>query len=293
MTLWQEVARDIGAATGEAFIVRAQRRVGGGCIHNALVLEDDRRQFFVKHNSVSRRAMFEAEAEGLQALESNNSLRVPHVIAVGHSADDAYIVLEYLDLGHSSERPDLLGIGLATLHRQTGDQYGWAHDNFIGSTPQHNAFNRDWAAFWRDTRLAAQYHLAETNGYRGRLMSQGEKLLADLPVFFRDYRPQASLVHGDLWSGNYAYDTSGRPVIFDPAVYYGDRETDIAMTELFGGFPASFYAAYRDAWPLDAGYRVRRGLYNLYHVLNHLNLFGGGYGAQAERMTATLLSEIA
>ena len=137
-----------------------------------------------------------------------------------------------------------------------------------------------------------QLDLAERRGAAARLLSQGERLLLDLPVLFDSYQPVASLLHGDLWSGNYAYLPSGEPTLFDPAVYYGDREADLAMTELFGGFGADFYAAYNNAWPLDSGYRTRKTLYNLYHILNHFNMFGGGYLGQAQRMMDSLLSEL-
>ena len=146
--------------------------------------------------------------------------------------------------------------------------------------------------FYRRERLGFQLALAAQHGYRGQLQALGEQLLALLPAFFSTYRPVASLLHGDLWGGNHAATADGEPVIFDPAVYYGDREADLAMTELFGGFGEGFYRAYRVAWPLDPGYPVRKHLYNLYHVLNHLNLFGGGYATQAERLMRGLLAEV-
>ncbi len=168
-------------------------------------------------------------------------------------------------------------------------QFGFPCDNFIGTTPQPNAWTDDWITFWRDQRLGFQLQLAAKNGHGGQLQRLGEKLLDVLPAFFDGYTPQPSLLHGDLWGGNHAYLTDGTPTIFDPAAYYGDRECDLAMTELFGGYPADFYAAYRAAWPLDAGYAGRRDLYNLYHILNHANLFGGGYVRQAEQMMRVLL----
>jgi fructosamine-3-kinase len=177
------------------------------------------------------------------------------------------------------------------MHRCESGRFGWHRDNTIGSTPQINDPSDDWITFYRDHRLGFQYQLAADHGY-GELMPSGQQLMDCLDQFFADYKPRASLLHGDLWSGNYAIDQNGQPVIFDPAVYYGDREADLAMTELFGGFSARFYAAYNDAYPLDAGYKVRKNLYNLYHILNHLNLFGGGYLGQAERMTRQLLSEV-
>ena len=173
----------------------------------------------------------------------------------------------------------------------TAKTHGWHRDNTIGTTPQDNARTGDWAGFFRDRRIAPQLALAARNGHGGRLQRDGEKLLAQIPALLGSRAPAASLLHGDLWSGNAARLASGEPVIFDPAVYFGDREADLAMTELFGGFGADFYAAYAEAWPPAAGYPARRTLYNLYHVLNHLNLFGGGYRAQAEAMIGKMLAQ--
>ena len=184
------------------------------------------------------------------------------------------------------------GQALATLHRIGGAAFGWNCDNFIGSTPQTNRPCATWPEFFARERLLPQLVRARHQGHGGRWIEAGERLAGCLHVFFADYRPQPSLVHGDLWHGNAGVDASGRLVLFDPAVYLGDRETDLAMSELFGGFPAGFHAAYREAWPLAAGHAQRKTLYNLYHVLNHLNLFGGSYREQAERMIGTLLAEL-
>ncbi len=203
----------------------------------------------------------------------------------------AFLALEWLDF-EGGGRDAELGRALAELHRVTGREFGWHRDNTIGTTPQRNATADDWATFFRDRRIAPQLAFAADNGYRGRLQSDGERLLAAIPGLLAGHAPPPSLLHGDLWSGNAARLATGEPVIFDPAVYYGDREADLAMTELFGGFGADFHAAYREAWPIDAGYSLRRTLYNLYHVLNHLNLFGGGYLGQAEAMIRRLLAEV-
>jgi protein-ribulosamine 3-kinase len=202
----------------------------------------------------------------------------------------AWLVLEYLPLGSRGSGADL-GRRLAAMHRHTAPSYGWTRDNTIGSTPQDNTRMDDWIGFFRERRLRPQYDLAARHGAPCRVMDKGERLMAGLAGLFGGHRPAASLLHGDLWGGNHGY-SAGEPVIFDPAVYYGDREADLAMTELFGGYPADFYAAYREAWPLDPGYALRKTLYNLYHVLNHYNLFGGGYLGQAEHMTERLLAEL-
>ncbi len=293
MTLVSELARRIAAATGRAFTPASHQGVGGGCINQALVLESSEQRYFVKTNTADRLAMFEAEAEGLREIAATHTVRVPAPVCSGVAANQAFLALEYLPLrGADAQAQETLGRQLAQMHRATAPRFGWKRDNTIGSTPQPNAPAGDWVAFWRAQRLGFQLGLAADNGYGGSLQHDGEQLLDRLPAFFRDYQPVASLLHGDLWGGNAAATDTGAPVIFDPAVYYGDREADLAMTELFGGFGARFHAAYREAWPLDAGYRARKNLYNLYHVLNHLNLFGGGYRAQAQQMIERLLAEI-
>jgi fructosamine-3-kinase len=239
-------------------------------------------------------SMLESEADGLHALAAAQAIRVPQVAAQTACEDIAILVLEWMDI--TGERKGAaLGRALAALHRARpqcgpgGERFGWAHDNWIGGTPQHNHWTDDWCAFFREQRLAPQLALAARNGFGGKLQRDGERLRAALSSILKSHDPQPSLLHGDLWSGNAATLASGEGAIFDPAVYVGDREADIAMTALFGGFDADFYDAYCDAWPLEAGYEVRRDIYNLYHVLNHLNLFGSGYLSQAEGMLARLL----
>lgn len=162
----------------------------------------------------------------------------------------------------------------------------------MAAPPQINTWTRDWLGFWRVHRLEFQLQLAASHGHAGKLQRLGEELLSRLEVFFPGHTPQPSLLHGDLWGGNAAFTDAGEAVVLDPAVYYGDREADLAMTELFGGFGEDFYAAYREVWPLDPGYATRKTLYNLYHILNHANLFGGGYASQAELMMLRLLAEV-
>jgi len=235
--------------------------------------------------------MFEAEAQGLREIAATGTVRVPRPVCTGSDHSQAWIVLEYLSLGSATRGAmGRLGEQLAALHRNTSTYCGWTRDNTIGSTPQVNTPTPDWIEFWRRHRLGFQLDLAARNGYGGALQRDGAELIERLPEFFAGYRPAASLLHGDLWGGNASAGADGAPVIFDPAVYYGDREADLAMTELFGGFPRDFYDGYAATWPLDPGYRRRRDLYNLYHVLNHLNLFGGGYRAQAQGMIRALLA---
>ncbi|MFV1997497.1 MAG: fructosamine kinase family protein [Acidiferrobacterales bacterium] len=290
MTDWSQICRHISEVTGESFKHTDRQSIGGGSINSTYLLRDEGRAYFVKLNSVSLLDMFEAEADGLNELLSTNVIRVPRPICVGTHGGEAYIVMENIPLGGKGSGPKL-GEQLASMHRKSWDKFGWYRDNTIGSTPQSNAPSSSWTEFYREHRLRFQLDLAARNG-GSQLLDQGEHLLENIENFFANYQPVSSLLHGDLWSGNYSYDDKGNPVIFDPAVYYGDREADIAMTELFGGFPSDFYNAYNAAWPMDAGYEVRKTLYNLYHVINHFNLFGGGYLSQANHMISRLLSEI-
>lgn len=293
MSIWPDIAEHIAATTGQPFIADGQHAVGGGCINAATVVRGGDQRYFVKSNDAAKLDMFTAEAAGLNELAQAQAIRVPAPICWGTSGEQAYLVLEYVEQGQPrSESMTWLGQELAQLHRRPNEHYGWHRDNTIGATLQVNTPSNDWIDFWQRHRLGFQLELAKRNGHGGKLQRQGERLVSDLGAFFRASTPAASLLHGDLWSGNYTFDEHGHPVIFDPAVYYGDRETDLAMTELFGGFPSRFYDAYREAYPLEAGYAIRKTLYNLYHVLNHLNLFGGGYLSQAERMIDMLLAEV-
>jgi protein-ribulosamine 3-kinase len=286
-----ELAAAIGRATGEAFVPKATRAVSGGDISEAFTLGDGVRTFFVKVQPAARLAMFEAEAAGLAELAAANAVRVPQVICHGVADGRAYLVLEYLPLRPHGDAAQL-GRQLAQQHRADAARFGGARDNWIGGTPQPNVWTDDWIEFWRVHRLGFQLKLAAQNGCGGALQRDGEALMARLEAFFAAYRPQPSLLHGDLWGGNHGFLDDGTPVIFDPAAYCGDRECDLAMSELFGGFAPAFHAAYREAWPPDPGYPVRRTLYNLYHILNHANMFGGGYAAQAQRMASQLLAEL-
>jgi protein-ribulosamine 3-kinase len=285
------ISAALAAALGEPFHAQAAHGVGGGCIHRALVVEDRGRRFFVKLNELRAAPMFEAEADGLRALAATGAIRVPDVVTCGAAGGEAFLVLEYVDLsGRGDSRA--LGRALARLHRSVGPHFGWPWDNYIGATPQLNGMEDEWPAFYARRRLQPQLQRARSKGCSTRLYDDGMTLSELAGRFFADYRPAPSLLHGDLWGGNAAFLADGTPVIFDPAVYWGDREADLAMTELFGGFGSAFYAAYREAWPLAPGYGIRKELYNLYHILNHFNLFGGGYGDQAQRMVGRLLAQL-
>lgn len=269
--------------------------LGGGSISRAFVLESRRDKIFVKVNAAERVEMFAAEADGLTALAACPTLCVPRVIGYGSQDEHAYLILEHLDLLPLRHAADSAAAGraLAALHGMSGSAFGWQRDNFIGSTPQYNTQHATWAAFFNSQRLQPQLTLAKQRGATTRLLERGLQLAERLDELFADHRPAASLLHGDLWYGNAAVDSKRRLVLFDPAVYFGDREADLAMCELFGGFSDEFFAAYRQALPLPSGYARRKTLYQLYHVLNHFNLFAGGYHGQAERMIDKLLADVA
>ncbi|MBU6353508.1 MAG: fructosamine kinase family protein [Cyanobacteria bacterium REEB498] len=279
--------------------LQGQRPVGGGCIHRAWELQlADGRRLFAKTNRAALLPVLEAEADGLAALhQAAAELRIPQPLAVGEAAGEAVLVLEWLELapgqggGGSHERAWWqLGAQLAALHRaslnQPGQGFGWGRHNFIGSAPQPNGWMTRWADFFQQRRLAPQLQWAAASGHP---MPGADTLLERLPTWLGAHRPEPCLVHGDLWSGNAALLQGGGGAVFDPAVYRGDREVDLAMAQLFGGFPASFFAGYDATWPLPAGHRQRVELYNLYHQLNHANLFGGGYWRQAQASISHLL----
>jgi protein-ribulosamine 3-kinase len=224
-------------------------------------------QGFLKTKDPGWTDAFAAEADGLEALRPH--IRVPRVLDRGVKNGKAFILLERFDLVRKGDFA-AMGRALANLHRQTGPRFGWSRDNYIGLAPQVNAWRGAWADFFRECRLKPQLE-------RARLELRWERI----DELLKGHSPAPSLLHGDLWTGNAGFTAEG-PVVFDPAVYYGDRETDVAMTELFGGFPREFYEAYDDVLPLDPGYEERKHLYNLYHLLNHLNLFGGGYLEQVK-----------
>lgn len=272
--------------------------VGGGCIHCAWCLRlDGGERLFAKTNQATALAMFEAEATGLRALArwAEPPLRVPEPLAVGQAGPLAVLVLPWLELdgaaGQGSNGWRALGAALAQLHRSScggkSRGYGFEADNFIGSAPQANAWHADWATFFAACRLGPQFQRAAA---AGRPLAGAERLLAELPVRLGSHSCQPVLVHGDLWSGNASLLAGGGGALFDPASHWADREVDLAMARLFGGFPTSFFGGYGESWPLPPGAERRMPLYNLYHLLNHANLFGGGYWSQSQAALNALLA---
>lgn len=292
MNLWDSISENISIATGKSFVVVSKQSIGGGCINEAYkITGKNGKSWFVKLNQKDGLAMFKAEQKGLQEMVNTKTIRVPNPVCAGVAEKNAYLVMEYIELTSSSTDSVKLGQQLAAMHQVTRDQFGWDIENTIGSTSQINIFESSWVEFWQKRRLGFQLTLAARKGCGSHLQRKGEQLMDSLSVFFSDYQPRASLLHGDLWGGNCSGDSAGNPVIYDPAVYYGDHEADLAMTELFGGFGQTFFSAYAEVLPIDPGYPVRKILYNLYHILNHFNIFGGGYAMQAESMIDRLLSE--
>jgi fructosamine-3-kinase len=265
------------------------RPVGGGDISEAWQVRTEDSPVFLKTGPAGSYDMFLAEAEGLRELERAGAVRVPRVLGCVSSGQEAILALEWIsfEIGDSNTE-HLLGQRLAAQHAVTAERFGWHRDNTIGATPQPNPWSDDWVKFFGKHRLGYQLDLAARNGYTGELQADGKTLIDNLGYFFSDYWPEASLLHGDLWGGNWAA-SGGEPVIFDPAVYYGDRESDIAMTRLFGGFGHAFYEAYESTWPMSPGSSERVRLYQLYHVLNHLNLFGTGYLVRAQQLIRSLI----
>jgi fructosamine-3-kinase len=232
--------------------------------------------------------MFAAEALGLQQMSATQTITVPQPICWGTADNSSYIVLQWLDLGGANNQIwTAMGHQLAAMHRRgINKNFGWSRNNTIGSTPQINTWHDNWADFFAEQRIGYQLKLAQR---RGGSFPETQRVVEAVRERLGTWQPQASLLHGDLWSGNAAISRDGIPIIFDPATYYGDRETDLAMTELFGGFPTAFYNGYNQAWELDRGYQRRKSIYNLYHVLNHFNLFGGGYANQAQKIIQQLI----
>jgi len=278
----------IAERTGTAARITGGRAAGGGCIHNAEVVElDDGRRFFVKSNPDVAPGTFEREAEGLAALAEAGVLRVPRPLGSGESDDGtAFLVMEAIASGpRTAGFSEVFGRRLAQLHRARprhrgpgGEAFGFDRDNYLGATPQPNPWTADWCEFWRRHRLGHQLELARRNGLSDRTLDDlGDRLLDRLEDWLSEPDEPAGLLHGDLWGGNYMVGEDGAPVLVDPAVYCGRREAELAMTRLFGGFDGRFYAAYEEAWPLAPGSEERLAIYELYHLLNHLNLFGRSY----------------
>lgn len=280
----KQVEQSLSEKLGEDVKVLSSGTLGGGCINNASKLETTKGNFFLKWNSDSEKNMFLREAESLQELRiaAKSELVVPEVFAAKEIDETpGFLVLEMLDSDSpSSDTDEILGRGLATIHLHAAEKFGFHNNNYCGSTLQDNSWKKSWVEFFRDNRLRFLLNLIQQE--RPLSSSQTkvyDKLLEKIPVLIPD-DSEPVLIHGDLWSGNYML-TSNGPALIDPASYYANREMEMGIMTMFGGFSQQFYSAYNEVNPLPAEWRDRNRLYQLYHVLNHYYLFGGGYGQQA------------
>jgi len=294
---WSQFSEDLNQILSQKDLpslhILSAHKIEGGDSHLSYQLHTAEKNYFLKLSPAQNLIMLEAEIHNLTAIEHSQTISCPKAIATGISQNHAWLLLEFIPLsnhGNDFQR----GRDIAFMHHQLNrdtSPFGWSENNFIGRNLQQNQWHMNWVDFYGQQRLKPQLELAQLRDASVDLYRLGMELIDCLPYWFQDYQPKASLLHGDLWAGNSAFDPTGVPVIYDPASYYGDRETDIAMTELFGGFSPEFYEGYTDLFPLDKGYQSRKPLYNLYHILNHFNLFGGHYEAQAMQIIQSLLHQ--
>lgn len=293
-SLRQAIEQLIWGVTGEPVSVTHSDAVGGGCISQACsVTLVDGRQFFVKSNPNPLPGLFDTEGKGLTTLGDANVIRVPHVLGARSAVGDvpAFIVMELISAGQPGPTFSLMfGMQLARLHQATQqERFGLDEDNYLGSTRQSNRWMDDWCSFWREHRLGYLLRMAREQGVSDPTLDQlGDRLMNRLEDYLQEPNEPACLLHGDLWGGNYLVSDNGEPVLIDPAIYYGRREADLAMTMLFGGFDADFYSAYEEIWPLSTGSDKRLEIYKLYHLLNHLILFGQSYYGQCVSILRSL-----
>ncbi|WP_319558380.1 fructosamine kinase family protein [Thiomicrorhabdus sp.] len=290
---WQDFAHTLNDHLDHPLQISSVHPVSGGDIHQAYQLHTDRGNFFLKMNRRECLPLFETEQHNLNAIRKSLSIQAPEPLACGSYESKSWLLMEYLQLNHRGDDRQR-GKDIALMHHQIDrdsqtQPFGWFEDNFIGNNHQHNRWHSNWIGFYGSQRLAPQLELASLRGASPQLYEEGYRLIQNLDLWFEDYQPESSLLHGDLWGGNSAFTQDGDPVIYDPASYYGDRETDLAMTELFGGFSNDFYQGYNEVFPIDKGYQNRKPLYNLYHILNHYNLFGGHYQTQSLQTIRQLL----
>lgn len=263
------------------------RSIGGGSINSAFKIYTDAGSWFLKYNSAQAHPqMFESEYDGLKLMGETQSIRIPKPLYYYEGNQYSCILMEWIEQKiRSSDFWTLFAQKLAQMHQTTSDYFGLDFDNYMGSLPQKNTKHADFISFFIQERLEPQIKLARDNGYINRNhIQQSEKLYAELPSIFPEEKP--SLVHGDLWSGNFMNDEKGNPVVMDPATYYGHREVDIAMTTMFGGFSSAFYKQYHNFYPMELGWEGRLDFYKLYPILIHVNLFGYSYVSSFEQIVS-------
>ncbi|MEZ8026124.1 hypothetical protein A1OW_03230 [Enterovibrio norvegicus] len=284
--MWHSLSVQLSLTLGQQFEVDEKTPIDGGDINECYAISSGNIRFFVKVNSRESLAIYEAEAESLRHLANSGAVSVPQVIYIGVIKEKAVLVLDYIPMKPLNEESAyLLGREMAHLH-QWGDQleYGFDIDNFVGTTEQRNNWHRKWANFFADHRIGLLLKLAEE---RGMSFGDVESIVESIKERLTGHQPKPSLLHGDLWTGNASMSIHG-PIVYDPACYWGDREVDIATTQLFSGFPERFYEGYAEVWPLDEEFESRKDIYNLYHMLNHCLLFGGHYLEETEALITKL-----
>lgn len=273
--MWHFISEQISECIQQDFICDDIREVNAGDSHKAYKISDGKQRFFVKTNEKVHRPNFEAEAEGLEHFSNTHLFKVPKVICSGVVSDHSFLVLEHIAMTRGNEQGWFhYGQALAELHKtHTQNMYGWQEDNFVGLTLQSNLWQKKWSCFFAEQRIGFMLQLLSEKGY---ISINIDDVVDAIKSLLSGHNPTASMLHGDLWQGNTGFHNN-QPVLYDPALYFGDRETDLAMTELFNRFPESFYQGYEDVWPLETDYQYRKPIYQLYHVLNHALLFGGHY----------------
>lgn len=273
--MWHFISEQISECIQQDFICDDIREVKAGESHKAYKISDGKQRFFVKTNEKIHRPNFEAEAEGLKHFSNTHLFKVPKIICTGVVSDHSFLVLEHIAMTQGNEQSWFhFGQKLAELHKtHTQERYGWQQDNFVGLTPQPNLWQKKWGYFFAEQRIGFMLQLLTEKGH---ISVNIDAVVEAIKHLLLGHKPTASMLHGDLWQGNTGF-FNHQPVLFDPALYFGDRETDLAMSELFSRFPESFYQGYEDVWPLKADYQYRKPVYQLYHVLNHALLFGGHY----------------
>ncbi|MCW8090630.1 fructosamine kinase family protein [Alteromonas sp. ASW11-130] len=292
--MWHFISEHISEQTQNDFVVQSFHRVAGGDTHDCYIVKDDTHRYFVKTSTALTIDAFSREAEGLSAIRGTNTLACPRVICTGEVTTNevpvAYLVLQHIKFQSGSfDQWSTLGEQLATMHQSTTaiEQFGWPHPNYLGATLQQNTQTESWAHFFAEHRIGAMLEKLARKDVR---IINPDHFVERVLIFLSDHKPTPSLVHGDLWSGNVGFCKHG-PVVFDPAVYVGDAETDIAMTELFGRFKINFYNAYYQRLPTQPGYEARKQIYQLYHLLNHALLFGGDYVSSSQSIIQQFLHQ--
>ncbi|MCW8108785.1 fructosamine kinase family protein [Alteromonas ponticola] len=292
--MWHFISEHISEQAQIDFVVQNYHRVAGGDTHDCFIVKDDTHRYFVKTSTVLPLSAFTQEAEGLAAIRATSTLGCPSVVCWGQITTNekpvSYLVLQHIKFQSSSDNAwSELGEKLAAMHQfpPPDNQFGWQQSNYLGATVQTNTPSQSWAHFFAEQRIGAMLEMLAHKNIR---MINPDQLVERVLIFLSDHKPRPSLVHGDLWSGNIGFSKHG-PVIFDPAIYIGDAETDIAMTELFGRFNGNFYRAYYESIPLNPGYEARKQVYQLYHLLNHALLFGGDYVSSSQSIIQQFLHQ--